>query len=128
MDRLDRRGGLFLDWASAAFGGGEQRRSGELPEDSSSSADRSISSAAARHVCLCRDRKKEIGGEVPTSARPDRPPSGFADAHFPPPIGSHVRAIKPFSWPAPLVLLPSLGAIGGIGLQGLSSLDCLSWR
>ena len=65
---------------------------------------------------------------VPASGRSSRPPSGFTGAHFPPVIGSSVRAIRPFVWPAPLVLLPSLGARGGIGLQGLSSLDCLSWR
>ena len=46
-DRLDRRGGLFLEWASAAFGDDERRGSGELPEDNSSSAGRSISSGAA---------------------------------------------------------------------------------
>ena len=43
---MDRRGGLFLEWASAAFGDGERRGSGELLEDSSSSAGRSISSGA----------------------------------------------------------------------------------
>ena len=30
MDRLGRRGGLFLDWASTAFGDGERHGSGEL--------------------------------------------------------------------------------------------------
>ena len=34
-DRLDRRGGLFLDSASTLFWGGERVRRGELPEDSS---------------------------------------------------------------------------------------------
>ena len=37
MDRLDWRGGLFLDWASAAFGDGERHGSGELSEESSDS-------------------------------------------------------------------------------------------
>ena len=44
MDRLDRRGGLFLDWASTTFGDSERRGSGELLEDNSSSVGRSISS------------------------------------------------------------------------------------
>ena len=47
MDRLDRRGSLFLEWASAAFGEDERRGSGELPEDNSSSADRSTSFGGA---------------------------------------------------------------------------------
>ena len=54
MDRLDRRGGLFLDWASAAFGDGEQRGSGELSEDNSSSAGRSMSSSTAASLPLSR--------------------------------------------------------------------------
>ena len=40
MDRLGRRGGLFLEWASAAFEDGERHWRGELPEDNSSSAGR----------------------------------------------------------------------------------------
>ena len=35
-DRLDRRGGLFLEWSSAAFGDGERRGNGELLEYNSS--------------------------------------------------------------------------------------------
>ena len=46
-DQLGWPGGLFLEWASAAFGDGERRGRGELPEDNSSSAGRSISSGAA---------------------------------------------------------------------------------
>ena len=42
-DRLDRRGGRFLKWASTAFEDGDRRGSGELPEDNSSSAGKSIS-------------------------------------------------------------------------------------
>ena len=79
---------------------------------------------AQRPLCLCRDRKEEMDGEVLESARPDRPPTGFAGAHFLPTIGSPVLAIRLSAWPAPLVLLPYLGARGGIDLQGLSSLDC----
>ena len=60
-----------------------------------------------------------MGREVPAVARPGWPPTGFAGAHFP-----HVHAIRPSAGPAPLVLLPSLGARGGIGLQGPGSLDC----
>ena len=43
IDRLDRRRGLFLDSAFALFWGGEQARSGELPEDNSSSTGGSLS-------------------------------------------------------------------------------------
>ena len=64
-----------------------------------------------------------MGKEVPVVARPDRPPIGFAGAHFPPATGSPVRAIRSSVGPAPLVLLPSLGARGGTGLRGSSSLD-----
>ena len=38
MARLDWRGGLFLDSASTLLRGGERRGSGELSEESSSSA------------------------------------------------------------------------------------------
>ena len=44
---LGWRGGIFLEWASAAFGDGERRGRGELPDDNSSSAGRSISSGTA---------------------------------------------------------------------------------
>ena len=63
------------------------------------------------------------GGEVPAIAQPGRPPTGFAGAHFPPATSSPVRAIRPSSGTAPHVLLPSLGARGGIGLRGPGSLD-----
>ena len=79
---------------------------------------------AQRPLCLCRDGKEEMDEEVLASARPGRPLTGFAGAHFLPAIGLPVRAILPSAWPAPLVLLPSLGARGGTDLQGLSSLDC----
>ena len=51
-DRLDRRGGLFLEWASAVFGDGERRGSRELSEDNSSSVSRSISSGAVASLPL----------------------------------------------------------------------------
>ena len=44
MDRLERRGGLFLDSASTLFFGGGISGSGELPEDNSSSVASSLSS------------------------------------------------------------------------------------
>ena len=37
---------------------------------------------------------------------------------------SPISAIRLSAEPAPLVSLPSLGARGGTGLQGLGSLDC----
>ena len=43
-DRLEQRGGLFLDSASTLFFGGGRSRSEELPEDNSSSATASLSS------------------------------------------------------------------------------------
>ena len=46
-------------------------------------------------------------------SRPDRPPIGFVGAHLPPTTGSPVHVIRPSVGPAPLVLLPSLGANGG---------------
>ena len=54
MDRLGGRGGLFLEWASSAFGDGERRGSGELPEDNSSSAGRSTSSGTTTSLPLPR--------------------------------------------------------------------------
>ena len=79
---------------------------------------------AQRPLCLCRDEKEEMGGEVLEISRPGRPPTVFADAHFLPVTGSPIHAVRAPAWPAPLVLLPSLGAIGGTCLRGLSSLDC----
>ena len=71
MDRLDRRGGLFLDWASAAFGDGERRGSEELPEDCSSSAYRSISSGAVTSLPLPGlEGGNGRGGSYDCSARP----------------------------------------------------------
>ena len=51
-DRLGQQGGLFLDWASVTFGDGERRGSGELLEDNSSSAGRSMSSGTAASLPL----------------------------------------------------------------------------
>ena len=71
MDRLNRRGGLFLEWASAAFGDGERRGSGELSEDSSSSVGRSISSGAATSLPLPgREGGNGRGSSCDCSARP----------------------------------------------------------
>ena len=123
MDRLDRRGGLFLDWAFVVFGEVNGAGEGNCRRIAHRlSVDRYR--PAQRPLCLCWDGKEEMGGEVPAIARPDWPPTGFAGAHFPPATDSPVRAIWPSAWPAPPVLLPSLGSKGGIGLQGLSSLDC----
>ena len=79
---------------------------------------------ARQPLCLCRDGIAEMGGQAPAIAHPGRPPTGLVGAHFPPATGSPVRAIRPSAEPIPLVLLPSLGARGGTGLQGLGSLEC----
>ena len=69
MDQLDRRGGLFLEWASAAFGDGEQHGSGELPKDNSSSAGRSMSSGTTTSLPLLgRDGESGWGGPRDFSA------------------------------------------------------------
>ena len=79
---------------------------------------------AERLLCLCRDGKEEVGGKALVIGRPGRPPTEFVDARFLPTTGLPVRAVRPLAWPAPLVLLPTLGARGGTGLRGLGSLDC----
>ena len=68
-----------------------------------------------------------MGEEALMIARPGWLSTRFADARFLPATGSPVRAVRPLSWPAPLVLLPALGARGGTGLRGLDSWDCWSW-
>ena len=69
MDRLGRLGGLFLDWASVAFGDGERRGSGELSEDNSSSVGRSMSSGTAASLPLSgRDGGSGRGGPRDFSA------------------------------------------------------------
>ena len=123
MDRLDRQGDLFLDWASVAFGDGERRGSGELPKDSSSFAGRSMSTRAAGSLPLPGWKGGNgRGGSRSCSPRPAS--TEFAGAHFLPSTGSPVRAIRRSVEPAPPILLPSLGAKGGAGLQGPGSLDC----
>ena len=71
-----------------------------------------------RPLCLCRDGKQDMGGEVPAIFRSNQPPTGFVGAHFLPATDSPIHAIRPSAGPAPLVLLPSLVASGGTGLQG----------
>ena len=73
---------------------------------------------------LYQDAMEEVGGQVPVISRPGWPPTGFTGAHHPPAIGSRVRAIRPPTWPTPLVLPPFLGARGGTGLQGEGLLGC----
>ena len=65
-----------------------------------------------------------MSGEVPVVTRPGRPLTGFAGAHFLPAADSPVHAILLSAGAAPLILLPSLSARGGTGLQGPGSLDC----
>ena len=52
IDRLGRLDGLFLEWASTAFGDDERRRRGELPKVNSSSAYKSISYGVAASLPL----------------------------------------------------------------------------
>ena len=123
MDRLNRRGALFLDWASAVFGDGERRGRGNCRKIARHPpVDRCCS--AQQPLCLCLDGMAEMVRQAHAITRPDQPPTGFAGAHFPPVTSSPVRAIRPSVEPAPLVLLPSLGVRGGTGLQGLGSLEC----
>ena len=71
MDRLDRRGGLFLVWASAAFGNGEWHGSGELPKDSSSSVGRlTLPGASTSLPLLGREGGNVRGGSRDCLARP----------------------------------------------------------
>ena len=71
MDRLDRRGDLFLEWASAAFEDGERRGSGELLEDNSSFFGRSTSSSVATSLPLPRrEGGNGWGGSRDCPARP----------------------------------------------------------
>ena len=74
-------------------------------------------------LCPCRDGKEERGEEALAIAWPGWLPNGFAGARFLLATGSPVRAVRPLAWPAPLVLLPVLGARGGTGLRGLDSRD-----
>ena len=70
IDRQGRRDGLFLEWASAAFGDDERRRRGELPEDNSSSAGKSISSGVATSLPLPgREGGKGRGGSRDCTAQ-----------------------------------------------------------
>ena len=70
INRLDRRGSLFLDSASASFEDGERCGSGELSEDNSSSAGRSISSGMEAPFPLSgRDGGRGRGGPRDLLAR-----------------------------------------------------------
>ena len=64
MDQLSRRGGLILDWASAAFRDGERHGSGELSKDNSSSFGKSMSSGTAASLPLS-GLDEGSGREVP---------------------------------------------------------------
>ena len=57
-------------------------------------------------------------------ARPGQIPAVLAGARFLLATDSSIRAVQPYVWPAPLVLLPVLDARGGTDLQGLGSRDC----
>ena len=110
MDRLDRRGGLFLDWASAAFGDGEWHGSGELSEDNPSSAGRSMSSGIAASLPLSgRDGGSGRGDPRDFSTWLA---SNWVRKRL---LSSHNRLAcsrNSAIYPAPLVLPPFLGARG----------------
>ena len=77
-----------------------------------------------RSFCPYRDGKEERGEEALAIGRPGWLPTRFAGTRFLPAIGSPVRAVRPLAWPAPLVLLPVLGAREGTSLRGQDSWDC----
>ena len=71
MDRLGQRGGLFLEWVSVVFEDDERNGSGELSEDSSTSAGRSTSFGVATSFPLPgRERGSGRGGSRDFSAWP----------------------------------------------------------
>ena len=74
--------------------------------------------------CLCWDEMEEVGLEVPMVSRPGWPPTGFAGAYYPLVFGSRVLGTRPLAWTPPVVLPPSLSAIGGTGLQWDGLLGC----
>ena len=93
IDRLGRRDDLSLEWASAAFRDDERCRRGELPEDNSSSASRSISPGIATSLPLLgREGGKRRGGSRDCSAWL---PTGFVGARFLLTTDSSVRAVQP---------------------------------
>ena len=76
-----------------------------------------------RPPCPFRGGKEEKGGEALATGRYGRRPTGFIGVRFPVVIGSPVRVIRPPSWLAPPVLLPTPGAREGTDLRGLSLPD-----
>ena len=126
IDRLGRRDGLFLEWASTAFRDDERRRRGELPEDNSSSAGKSISFGIAASLPLPgrEGGKGERGEEALPTAQPGWLPDELVGARFHLATDSSIRGVHPSALPAPLVLLPVLDAKGGTDLRGPGSWDC----
>ena len=122
-ERLERRGGLFLDSASTLFFGGERPGSKELPEDNSSSAVASLllnRMGSLPLFCFTGD----VGWLLPRAfsprssskqARRDR--SLTAD-------GQHGFAIQPSIWPALLASFPSTDTNEETSLQGTDLLGC----
>ena len=105
IERLEWRGGLFLDSASTMFFGGERSSNGELPEDNSSSAAASLSPGKMGSLpLLCL-----IGGAgwlLPRLFHPDPLPNEPADNRSLVVDGQHGSAIQPSVWLAILVLFP----------------------
>ena len=64
-----------------------------------------------------------MGREVPSTARPGRLPTEFANADSILATGLLVRVTRPSAWFVPLIWLPFLGAMRRAGLQGLGLLD-----
>ena len=111
MDRLGRRGGLFLEWASVAFRDGERHGRGELPDDNSSSAGSSISSGIAATLPFPgREGGKGRGSSRDRSAW--MASKWVRNRSFLPATGSPVNTVRTPSWPAHLVLPPVLDAKG----------------
>ena len=127
-DRLERRGGLFLDSASTLFFGGVRSGSEEMPKDNLSSGAASQSSDRIDSLPLfCLTGGGVQGGyslvHFLSICLPDEPAGG----RFPTTDGQHDSVTRSFVWPVPPTLPPYLGANEGIGLLRIDSLGCWSW-
>ena len=123
-DRLERRGGLFIDSASTLFFGGIGFGSGELPEDNSSSAAASLSSdwiSSLPLFCLTA-----LGGHSLLHFRPVHPLGESVGDRFLAVNGQHGSAVRPSVWHVPLASPPYPSANEGTDHRGTDSPGCWS--